>query len=230
MARLSPDGGRIAFAGPGQIMMVPVAGGAPRRLSTAGLPVEIEWVSPTRLLLLHSDGYRVSWLDPEVGEAGPERTIPRCLFGDWIPEDGRLLCGFNGIVRVVDPATGTEELVRTRNPDGSPGSAVGGSTFRLVDGRYLVYISLDGELRAAPYDRDTHLTGRSVTLVSGVRREAFGAAQYDLSANGTLVYAPGVNAEIGRLVRSRQGGPPEPLAIAPGAILRWDLRSYGSTT
>jgi hypothetical protein len=127
----------------------------------------------------------------------------------------------------MDPATGTEEVIRNRNPDGSSGNAIVGSTFRLVEGKYLVYLSLDGDLRAATYDRKTRLAGRSVTLVSGVRREAFGSAQYDLSATGTLVYAPGVNAEIGRLVRLRAGGTPEPLPITPGAILRFDLSRDG---
>ena len=166
-------------------------------------------------------------LDPEVGETEPERTIPRCAFGVWIPEERQLLCGFNGLVRMIDPVTGAEQGIRNRNPDGSPGSAIVGSTFRLVEGRYLVYLSLDGDLRAAPYDRKARLAGRCVTLLSGVRREAFGAAQYDLSATGTLVYAPGVNAEIGRLVRLRPGGTAEPLPIEPNAILRYDLSRDG---
>jgi hypothetical protein len=222
-ARISPDGGRVAFVAPGQVMVVPLAGGVPRRLSNAGVPVALAWVSPTRLLLVHSDGYRMSWLDPEVGETEPERIIPRCIFGVWVPEERQLLCGFNGLVRMIDPATGAEQAIRNRNSDGSPGSAIVGSTFRLVESRYLVYLSLDGDLRAAPYDRKARLAGRSVTLLSGVRREAFGAAQYDLSSTGTLVYAPGVNAEIGRLVRLGPGGTPEPLPIPPGAIARYDL-------
>jgi serine/threonine-protein kinase len=226
-ARISPDGGRVAFVAPGQVMVIPLAGGVPRRLSNAGIPLALEWVSPTRLLLVHSDGYRMSWLDPEVGETEPERTIPRCAFGVWIPEERQLLCGFNGLVRMIDPVTGAEQGIRNRNPDGSPGSAIVGSTFRLVEGRYLVYLSLDGDLRAAPYDRKARLAGRSVTLLSGVRREAFGAAQYDVSATGTLVYAPGVNAEIGRLVRLRPGGTAEPLPIEPNAILRYDLSRDG---
>lgn len=86
MARISPDGAQVAFVAPGQIMVIPIAGGVPRRLSNAGVPVFLEWVSPTRLLLVHSDGYRVSWLDPEVGETEAERTIPRCLFGEWMAE------------------------------------------------------------------------------------------------------------------------------------------------
>jgi hypothetical protein len=223
LARVSPDGTRVSFVVGDQVMVASVAGGTVRRLASAGIPTILEWASPTRLLLVHSDGYRLSWLDPEVGEVTTPRTIPRCVDGTWLDEQQRLLCIFNGMASIFDPETGQQVQIRSRNPDGSPGSSVVGSSFRVVDRKYLVYLSTEGDLRATTYDAETHLTGRGVTLLTGVRREAFGAGQFALTATGTLVYVVGTNAEIGRLVRLVRGGTPEPLPIEPGAILRFDL-------
>ena len=97
----------------------------------------------------------------------------------------------------------------------------------MVDGAYVLYMSVNGELRAAPYDRKRHLAGRSVTLNAGVRSEALGDAQIDLAPNGTLVFAPGVNAVVGRIVRLRPGHAPEPLPTEAAAFQRYDLSRDG---
>jgi hypothetical protein len=92
-----------------------------------------------------------------------------------------------------------------------------------VGKRYLIYLSADGSLSAAHYDPATHLVQRSVTLVAGVRREAIGEAQFDLAANGMLVYAPGVDAAVGRMVSLRPGGTPQPLPVEMADFQRYDL-------
>ena len=112
-------------------------------------------------------------------------------------------------------------------PDGSVGGPLYGSAFQLVQGHYLVYVSPEGDLRAAPYNRTRHITGHSVTLQSDVRREGAGDAQYDLSAEGTLVYAPGADATVGRLVRLTRGGAPVPLPVDSAPFLRFDLSRDG---
>jgi hypothetical protein len=126
---------------------------------------------------------------------------------------------------MIDLKSGEQWTIRTVQPDGSPGGPVTGTGFRLVDQRYLVYVSLDGALAAARYDPRTHLTGRSVTLVGGVRREAIGEAQYDLADDGTLLYAPGVDATIGRMVSLKRGGTPQPLPMEQADFQRYDLSS-----
>jgi len=124
---------------------------------------------------------------------------------------------------VFDPESGKQWTLRAARPDGSPGSLLTGSAFRIVDKRYLVYLAVDGSLLAARYDPATHLAQRSVTLLAGIRREAFGEGQYDLSADGTLVYAPGVDGTIGRMVTLRSGGSPQPLPVETGDFQRYDL-------
>jgi serine/threonine-protein kinase len=221
--RVSPDGSRVAFLVSGRVMVVPVAGGEPRRLLDAQIPATLEWISQTVLLATHVNGTRLSWLDPEVGQTR-SKEIPSCYFGHWIPEDRQLVCAY---ATVVDPESGNSWRIHSARPDGSPGSPLAGSSFRVVDGSYLVYASVDGDLRAAPYDRSRHLAGRSVSLVTGVRREAAGDAQYDVTSSGMLAFAPGANAEVGWLVRLRRGGAPEPLPVEPAVFQRYDLSRDG---
>jgi hypothetical protein len=92
-----------------------------------------------------------------------------------------------------------------------------------LDKHYLVYLAVDGSLLAARYDPATHLAQRSVTLLGGIRREAAGEAQYDLAADGTLLYAPGVDGTIGRMVSLRSGGTPQPLPLETANFQRYDL-------
>ena len=220
--RISPDGSRVAFLVGGRAMLVPVAGGEPRRLRDGQAPMFLEWVAPTTLLIGDLDAYRLTWVDPEAGQPRT-RSISRCGFGAWIAESGQLICTLNGGGGVLDPETGERWAIRVAQPDGSPGAALVGSGFRIVEGRYLVYFAADGELRAAAFDPVRHLAGRSVAVASGIRREAVGEPQFDLTASGTLVYAPGADATVGRIVRIAPGTPPTPLPVEPAEYLRFDL-------
>ena len=75
----------------------------------------------------------------------------------------------------------------------------------MVDERYLVYLSIHGDLRAAPFDVKTFRVGRSVRLENGIaRRGDTGIGAYDLTASGTLVYAQGVNHAEGNLVATNE--------------------------
>jgi hypothetical protein len=221
--RISPDGSRVAFLVGGRAMVVPVEGGDAEVLLEGADPRTLEWVSPTSLLFVDFEGSRLNWLDPE-GSQRPRssRTTAPIGFGHWIPEDRQLISSRNGIALVFDPETLESWPVRSTLPDGSPGSVLAGSAFRIVEGAFLIYIS-DGDLRAAAYDRARHLAGRPVTLVSGIRRESVGAAQFDVTEDGALVYAPGADATVGRIVRLRAGASPEPLPIDSAEIQRFDL-------
>jgi hypothetical protein len=85
------------------------------------------------------------------------------------------------------------------------------SSARYVPTKHLVFVR-DDALLAAPFDLDDlALTGEPVPVVERVHRDPHtGAAFYDFSDEGTLVYVPAVdssaNEVVGRLVRvSRQG-------------------------
>jgi hypothetical protein len=84
-------------------------------------------------------------------------------------------------------------------------------------------MGLDGTVSATRFtNRDSLIVGRSVSLVALVRRTAYtGGGQFDLTRDGALVYVPGVNAEVGRLVRRPSGGNAMPLPVDPAAFLRF---------
>ena len=220
--RVSPDGSRVAYLVGGRVMIVPIDGGSPELLHDGRDPRFLVWTSPTSLLLSDFEGTRVTRLDPD---GAPPRTRPAKAslgFGHWIPEDQQIISSRNGTALVADPESGDNWPVRWALPDGSPGPLVSGAAFRVVEGKYLIFIA-DGDLRAAPYDRSRHLAGRSVTLVSGIRSESVGDAQYDLTSDGDLVFAPGADATFGRLVRLRPGNAPEPLPLDSAQYQRFDL-------
>ncbi len=223
--RVSPDGKQIAFIVGDRTMIVPIAGGEPRRLLDGDEPTTLQWVSNTRLFAITGGGFKFGWIDPEVGRI-EDRSIgrfTRCVFGQWLPTDERLLCSFNETAVLVDPKSGESWPLRTRAADGSSGAPVSGSSFQLVDADHVIYVSLDGELRAARYDRKTQLIGRSVSLVSGIDRGAFGAATLDLAANGLLGFVPAAGALDARMVILREGAAPVPLPIERASFLRFDL-------
>jgi hypothetical protein len=224
--RISPDGLRVAYFTNTRAMLIPLAGGEPRRLLDAQIPGHMQWISNSEITVAQLDGSRLTWLDPEGG-ATRTKDVTRCVVGQWIPEDHQLICSFNGAATVMDPESGQEWSIRVARADGSPGVPLVGSGFRVVDGAYVVYTSVDGDLRAARYDRKRHLASRSVAVIGGVRSEAVGDAQYDLTPGGTLVFAPGANAEVGRIVRMRPGHAPEPLPTEAAAFQRYDLTRDG---
>jgi serine/threonine-protein kinase len=231
LPRVSPDGRRLAFIQSAKIKVIPIDGGQARVLAEARNPTTLEWVSPNRLLVIDDDGYTLKWLDAEAGQTG-ESVVPYCIEAQWLADRQRLLCGGGGQKsgRLADPVTRVEVPLRTPaegRADTASGSLTG-SAFRVVDGRYLVYMSLDGDLRATTFDAASGRVGRSATVVPGVRREAYtGGGQFVVTPGGTLVYAPGPNGEIGRMVRAREGGLPQPLPIEQGAFLRYDLSPDG---
>jgi dipeptidyl aminopeptidase/acylaminoacyl peptidase len=104
----------------------------------------------------------------------------------------------------------------------------GRTGFRVLDDEYVIYTSMAGEIRGARLDPETMEVGRSVALVTGVRREPYmGVGQFDASDAGTLVYVPGVNAGVGQLVEKQVSQEPSPLSVDPAEFLRFDISPGG---
>jgi dipeptidyl aminopeptidase/acylaminoacyl peptidase len=84
-------------------------------------------------------------------------------------------------------------------------------------------MSVDGTLMGTSITNPDSLTfGRSVPLVPMVRRSGYsGVGQFDIAGNGTLTYVPGINADIGHLVRVTRDGRTIPLPVEPAAYLRF---------
>jgi dipeptidyl aminopeptidase/acylaminoacyl peptidase len=103
-----------------------------------------------------------------------------------------------------------------------------GSDLRLIDERYLVYVSTEGDLRATTVDLESLTVGRSVTLLAGVATTSYaGQGQFDIAGDGTLVYVPGPSANRGRLVKVDSDGLTQDLPVPEAAYLRFDVSPDG---
>jgi serine/threonine-protein kinase len=203
---ISPDGAKVAFLRYREtpawtLETVSTQGGAPVVIGRGTGYGELSWLADGRLQVVDSDGNIARWFDADGGRS-TKQDIGYCIMPSLLAERKKLLCGGGGamqahLVGIADSSS----LYQPLWTGGKDTSRVFGSNFRLIDSRYLVYLSMDGDLLAAPVDMATRQVGRSVRLVNGIaRREYTGAGAYDVSNDGTLVYAPGVNRALGNLV------------------------------
>ena len=223
--RLSPDGTRVVFQVAGEMKLAAIAGGAATTIGRTQDPHGGEWLPDGRLVFADNDGRLLRWVEPGAGPAR-ELAITYCV-NPQLLENDRVLCGggadnFAFIVDLDRP----NDKVPLRSSRRTPGAAspvLVGSHFRVVDRRYLVYMSVEGALMGTTVtDGDSLAFGRSVPLVPMVRRSSYsGVGQFDLADDGTLTYVPGINADIGRLVRVTRDGRVVPVPVPEAAYLRF---------
>ena len=221
--RLSPDGTRVAYFDGVGVMVTPLAGGEARRLLEVQGASALEWLGRDTLLVLHDDGTALARVDLQAGVVR-NAAIVRCPLGTWVPTTREFLCSWNLSFFLVDPATGARREIRLA---AEQGVAARGTDPRIVQDRYLIYLNADGDLAGAPFDLKTARMGRPATLLAGIRREAVGEGQFDITPDGDLVFAAGSDATIGRLVRLARGGTPERLPVPAGPFQRFDLSPDG---
>jgi eukaryotic-like serine/threonine-protein kinase len=228
--RISPDGKLLAFYAYPRLKIVPLAGGTPRTIADVRDPVGLEWTSNSTLFLLDDDGLDIRFLNAQSGETSTT-PVAYCIGTQWDAAAEEVLCGGGGrkFAYLVNPVTDSRRVANTSDLDASSLAQVTpGSDFRVVDRDYVVFMSVEGDIVAASYKAGLGHIGAPVRLVQNVRRESYrGTGQFDIAADGTLVYASGPNAEIGSLVIAREGAAPEPLPLPPAAFLRYNVSPDG---
>jgi Tol biopolymer transport system component len=221
---LSPDGQSVVyFDFPGtQLKRIAVSGGASLPLTDATNPFGISWEADGTILYGQPDGiWQVSENgdDPQhliTTEAGEQAHGPQRLpGGDWILFT---LARTSGSARwdeaeivVASPATGERRVVLT-----------GGSDARYLPTGHVVY-AFEDVLYAVAFDVDRlERRGGQVPVVQGVQRAAApnvntGAANFSVTADGTLVYVPGAGSgtSLGSLVLLDRTGTATPVPAAP---------------
>jgi hypothetical protein len=223
--RISPDSRRVAFVAEGNLKVIPVTGGTATVLTRETNPSGGGWREDGTLFFSTNDGRQLRWVDATTGQ-GRTQSITSCLHPQLIGTD-RLLCGGGADmfanVRRLDRPNDKRAWRRLRNTGDSVGALLPGSDFRIVDEAYLVYLSIDGTLMGARIlDLDSLLAGPSVALMPSVRRSNYaGAGEYDLTRDGTLIFVPGNNAAVGRLVRVEREGRVTPLSLPEAAYVRF---------
>ncbi len=207
---ISPDGTRIAFfrlEGAGwKVEVLPVEGGTSTTIGRGvGGIQKLAWQTAGRILVLQDNGSLARWLDPEQGPVSSV-GIRYCEDQALIPGGDGLLCG-GGAAKWGYRVTVGDTAFEQRFWRAEDRKQVFGSSFRLVEGRYLTYVSVGGDLFAAPVDLETGRVSRAVRMASGLGLADFtGTASYAISASGTLVYAQGENQSVGHLVHLTDAG------------------------
>ena len=216
----SPDGQWIAFFSGSELKKVQVAGGRPTTLARLREPHGGDWLSNDEILVAEQLGRQLSRVSAVGGQ--PHRMehqpaarigIPRLLQdGEWIlcSTSARDIVLFSLVTGSTLVLT-SEGFVPVPSADVSEVDAenrVSGSDPRFVAGGFILYAAgTDGVLMAVPFDQSSRQTrGSPSPVLSDVRVEAsMGMAHFDVSDNGTLIYAPGSYAAMSRFVSLANG-------------------------
>jgi Tol biopolymer transport system component len=212
----SPDGQSLGFFAEGKLKKVSVNGGGATTLGDAGSGRGASWGSQGAIVFIPSFGAPVQELPEAGGTPRPLTRIDKGGYPLW-PEllpDGQAMLFASGTApmfnRIAVQVTGTGEQ-RILVP-------VPGSTQpRYAASGHLLYVQ-GSTLMAAPFDvRRGVLTGEAVPVVENLQvNSADAAAQYSISATGSLVYVSGgIQANRSRLVWVSRDGKEQPLAAPP---------------
>jgi serine/threonine protein kinase/Tol biopolymer transport system component len=218
----SPDGQWLGFFAGQKLKKVSVSGGSALTLGDAPFAFGASWGSQGMIALARSVGSALQQV-PDGG--GTPQLLTRLEKGEvnqrW-PEflpDGKavLFTGaptnaswINSRVAVLSVGTGERK------------NLIQGATHpRYASSGHLIYAQ-GGSLMAVPFDPQRLVViGTAAPVLEGVLQSSTsGAAQYSLSATGSLVYIPGsVQADQRRLVWVNRNGAEQPVAAPARAYV-----------
>jgi hypothetical protein len=196
----SPDGQWLAFFAPvpgsasldgASLKKIPIAGGAPIQLCSAGAPFGLRWQGNT---LVFSTGRQIQTVLDSGGTPKPLVSIAaessEVLAQPQLVNDGRDLLytvlerpmtSFDNTSIVVQPVSGGDRRI----------VQAGASDGRLLPTGHLLFLR-DSTLYAVTIDpQGLQTQGGPMPVIEGVRfGGGSGAAQFDVAGNGTVVFAP----------------------------------------
>ncbi|MDP6580129.1 MAG: protein kinase [Vicinamibacterales bacterium] len=198
---LSPEGQWVGFWAAGELRKAPTAGGPPVTIAAVSrVPSGARWGPDDRIVFDQQDGlFQVS---ADGGMPEPLTEVDREL-GDFQHLLPGMLPGGDAVLFTVQKAAfrwDDADVVVQRLSTGTRTVLVeNAADSRYVDTGHLLFVRL-GTLMAVPFDLERlETTGGAVALIEGVTQAVnvtnsgadTGAAQFDLSGSGTLVYLPG---------------------------------------
>ena len=220
----SPDGEWIGFFAGGALKKVAVAGGSPVVITRVGAARGAVWATNGHILFADRDAPMLRSVPASGGAPSSRLSAPDGLYwpsllpGEqwvvgssgsrrlvlWSLKDGRgLVLGAGGLVPVE--SSDTVGLLTATYP-------------RYIASGHLVYL-VGNTLMALPFDAERlRVMGPPAPVMQAVRREGWdGGGQYDVAADGTLLFAAGTDAAKSIPVWvERSGRMADSLSIPPG--------------
>jgi len=178
----SPDGQWIGFFSGNTLKKVSISVGAPVSLCEVTSPFGASWGPDDRILFSQRDGRTFSWIAASGGT--PQvLTEKNSSFPEILPGGKAVLVSASpGIdISIILLETGEKKTLLDR-----------GYNPKYISTGHLIYAQ-GGRLEAVPFDLDNlKVTGSPVPVLDNIRMEAnWGATQYAISNDGTLVYLSG---------------------------------------
>jgi eukaryotic-like serine/threonine-protein kinase len=130
-----------------------------------------------------------------------------------------------GPMVVASLSDGTVRRIRSFAATDSTAGFAGGAP-RAVGGR-LYWLASDVVLSAAFDAEGARLTSEPVPVVSGVRGDLFGAADFDVADDGTVVFVAGADPSIGHLAWLDPKGRVDTLGLPPANYAGFDVSPDG---
>jgi serine/threonine-protein kinase len=130
-----------------------------------------------------------------------------------------------GPMIVVSLSDGSIRRIRPFAAGDSSAGIVGGAP-RVVGSR-LYWLANDVVVSAGFDAEGARLTSEPIPVVSGVRGDLFGAADFDVSDDGTVVFVAGRDPSIGHLAWLAPNGRVDTLAVPPANYVGFDISPDG---
>ena len=190
----SPDGRSVAFYSVDGWKRVPVTGGTAVSICLAENPLGATWDESGIVFGQTRGVFRCA-----ANGGTPEQLMSvnqgeRAYGPQILPGGEQLLFTFAKVTDLAERWDKGQIVLYSLTSKTRTTLVNGGSDARYLSTGHLVY-ALGGTLLAVPFNPGRPvITGGRVSVIEGVRRAAgaaTGAAQFSISANGTLVYRPG---------------------------------------
>jgi Tol biopolymer transport system component len=224
----SPDGQWVGFFAGGKLKKVSASGGAALTLGDAAVPRGASWASQGSIIFTPSTGSVLLQVPDAGGSAQPLTRLEKGENSHRWPE---LLPGGKALLFAAGTTgnwTNAQVAVQSISTGKRQNLIQAGMYPRYAPSRHLVYAQ-GGNLLAVPFDpQRLEVTGTAVIVVEGVSQSPAGAAQYDISATGSLVYAAGgVQSGQSRPVWVKRDGAEQPLTAPARVYISPRLSSNG---
>jgi serine/threonine protein kinase/Tol biopolymer transport system component len=211
----SPDGQWLGFFSGQKLKKVSVSGGTVQTLHDA---VQLHGASWDSKGIIAFKRQGVTTLQQVPAEGGAPQALTRVEKGEATQRWPDFLPGGQALLTVTSASgfdwSSTQILVQSIATGERQTVIRGGTQPRYAASQHLIYAQ-DGTLMAVPFDpKRLTATGPPAPVVEGVLQSAAsGAAQYSLSANGSLVYVRGeIQSAQRRLVWVARNGAEQAVA------------------